>query len=46
VLQSGGQYLLISGAWSRENGTAVLLPRTDAVRLEFAPPGQVRSSTC
>jgi hypothetical protein len=46
VLASGGQYLLISGAWTRENGTAVLLPRSDAVRLEFAPPGQVRSHTC
>jgi hypothetical protein len=46
VLQSGGQYLLVSGEWSRENGTAVLLPRGDGVRLEFAPPGQVRSATC
>jgi hypothetical protein len=31
---------------SRENGTAVLLPRTDAVRLEFATPGQRRSEIC
>ncbi len=46
VLASGGQYLLVSGAWSRENGTAVLLPRSDTVRIEFAPPGQVRSATC
>ena len=46
VLQSGGQYLLVSGDWSRENGTAVLIPRSDGIRLEFAPPGQVRSQTC
>ena len=46
VLQSGGQYLLVSAEWSRENGTAVLLPRTDAVRLEFATPGQRRSEIC
>jgi hypothetical protein len=46
VLQSGGQYLLVSADWTRENGTAVLLPRTDAVRLEFATPGQRRSDIC
>ncbi len=45
ILHSGGQYLLVSGDWSRENGTAVLLPRDD-VRLEFATPGQQRSSLC
>ena len=46
VLASGGQYLFVSGDWSLENGTAVLIPRTDAVRLEFAPPGQQRSPVC
>jgi len=45
ILQSGGQYLFVSGDWSRDNGTAVLLPR-DAVRLEFATPGQRRSPIC
>jgi hypothetical protein len=46
VLQSGDQYLLLSTGWTRENGTAVLVPRSDAVRLEFAPPGQQRQPTC
>jgi len=46
ILQSGGQYLLVSGAWNRENGTAVLLPRGDDIRLEFAPPGQQRNQIC
>ena len=46
ILQSGGQYLFVSGDWSRENGTAVLLPRGDTIRVEFAPPGQQRSSIC
>jgi hypothetical protein len=46
VLQAGNQYLLVPVTWTRENGTAVLLPRGDGVRLEFAPPGQVRSATC
>jgi hypothetical protein len=46
VLQSGGQYLLLPAGWTRENGTAVLIPRGDGVRLEFAPPGQQRQSVC
>jgi hypothetical protein len=46
VLQSGNQYLLVSARWNRESGTAVLLPRSDDVRLEFAPPGQQRSPIC
>ena len=46
ILQSGGQYLFVSGEWSRENGTAVLLPRGDSIRVEFAPPGQQRSPIC
>jgi hypothetical protein len=46
ILQSGNQYLFVSAEWTRENGTAVLIPRSDAVRLEFAPPGQQRSPVC
>lgn len=46
VLQSGGQYLLLPAGWTRENGTAVLIPRGDGVRLEFAPPGQQRQPVC
>jgi hypothetical protein len=46
VLQSGGQYLLLPAGWTRENGTAVLIPRGDGVRLEFAPPGQLRQPVC
>jgi hypothetical protein len=46
ILQAGNQYLLVPVTWTRESGTAVLLPRGDGVRLEFAPPGQVRSATC
>jgi hypothetical protein len=46
VLQAGDQYLLVPVSWTRANGTAVLIPRGDGVRLEFAPPGQVRGDTC
>ena len=35
VLQSGGQYLLLPAGWSPADGVAVLLPRTDATRLDF-----------
>lgn len=46
VLQSGDQYLLLPAGWNRQTGTAVLVPRSDAVRLEFAPPGQQRQPVC
>lgn len=35
VRQSGGQYLLLPATWTRETGSALLIPRSDAVRLEF-----------
>ena len=35
VRQSGDQYLLLSSTWSRETGSAVLIPRGGDVRLEF-----------
>jgi hypothetical protein len=46
LLQSGDQYLFLPTEWTRENGTAVLIPRGDSVRLEFAPPGQQRQPVC
>ena len=45
-LQSGNQYLLLPAGWTRANGTAILLPRNDALRLEFSAPGQVRNAAC
>ncbi|HET6708476.1 MAG TPA: hypothetical protein VFH84_26135, partial [Amycolatopsis sp.] len=35
ILQSGGQYFLMPVQWRKADGTAVVLPRTDALRLEF-----------
>ncbi|MGY1785308.1 hypothetical protein [Geodermatophilus sp. SYSU D00698] len=46
VLQSGDQYLLLPAGWTRENGTAVLVPRSESVRGVFAPPGQHRHPVC
>jgi hypothetical protein len=45
VRQAGNQYLLVASTWTRDTGTAVLIPRGAGVRLEFrtAPAG---SATC
>lgn len=45
-LQSGNQYLLLPAGWTHANGAAILIPRSDKVRLEFSQPGRVRTSTC
>jgi hypothetical protein len=46
VLQSGDQYLLLPSGWTHFNGAAIVLPRSQSLRLEFSPPGQVRNPTC
>jgi hypothetical protein len=49
VVQSGDQYLFLPEAWSRSNGVAILMPRSDSLRLEFMPPsaaGAAQSSAC
>jgi hypothetical protein len=35
VRQAGNQYLLVAAEWTRDTGTAVLVPRGAGVRLEF-----------
>ncbi|MEU4250305.1 hypothetical protein AB0F15_23120 [Amycolatopsis sp. NPDC026612] len=37
ILQSGGQYFLLPVQWHKADGTALVLPRTDSLRLEFTP---------
>ncbi|MFI6054527.1 hypothetical protein ACIBCO_31105 [Streptomyces violascens] len=44
ILQSANQYVLILQSWTPSTGVALVLPRSDAVRLEFAPYGS-RGST-
>ncbi len=39
VLQSGDQYLFLPQGWSPSNGVAILMPRSDSLRLEFIPAG-------
>lgn len=46
VLQSGGQYFFLPVDWTPAGGTAFVIPRTDALRLEFAAPGSQHPAGC
>ena len=46
VLQSGGQYLFLPAGWTWEVGPAVVIPRTDSLRLEFSAPGRAQVGSC
>ncbi|MGH4010916.1 MAG: hypothetical protein ACRDTH_22625 [Pseudonocardiaceae bacterium] len=46
VLQSGNQYLFLPSGWTHTNGAAILIPRSETLRLEFSPAGQVRDAIC
>jgi hypothetical protein len=48
ILQSGDQYVFLPAAWSRTNGVAIVLPRSDSLRLEFFPAsvGALPRSSC
>lgn len=49
VLLSGDQYMLLPASWTRTDGVAILLPRSDSLRIEFFPRssrGTVQHSTC
>ncbi len=46
VQQAGNQYFLLPAGWTHSNGAAILLPRSESLRLEFSRAGQVRDATC
>lgn len=46
ILQSGDQYLFLPEHWRSDYGTAMVIPRTDEIRLDFANPGVVREGIC
>ncbi|MCP2244135.1 hypothetical protein [Lentzea aerocolonigenes] len=46
VLQSGGQSFLLPKGWNQRDGVAVVLPRSNDVRLEFARPEAELERTC
>jgi hypothetical protein len=49
VLRSGDQYVFLPRAWSTSNGVAIVMPRSDALRLEFvraSARGATQRATC
>ncbi len=44
--RSGDAYLLLPAHWTPATGVAVILRRTDSVRLEFTPRAPVRPPSC
>lgn len=49
VIQSADQYVLLPQSWTPDTGVALVIPRTDTVRLEFVPyaaRGTLGRSTC
>ncbi|GGN91021.1 hypothetical protein GCM10011579_087520 [Streptomyces albiflavescens] len=49
VIQSANQYVLLPQSWTPDTGVALVIPRTDSVRLEFVPyaaRGSLGGSTC
>lgn len=45
ILQSGAQYFFLPKAWSPSDGPAIVIPRSDSLRLEFVLPSSVGSRT-
>jgi hypothetical protein len=39
IMQSGNQYFFLPQDWSPDNGAAVIIPRSDSLRLEFTVGG-------
>jgi hypothetical protein len=46
VLQSSGQYFFLPAGWTTADGAALVLPRTDALRLEFTAAGAAPPDRC
>jgi hypothetical protein len=46
LLQSGNQYVLLPAEWTPSDGTAIVLPRSDQIRLEFTPAASPPGDTC
>jgi hypothetical protein len=46
VLQSGGQYFFLPAGWTTADGAALVLPRTDSLRLEFSAAGPAPPDRC
>jgi hypothetical protein len=48
VLQSDDQFVLLPRDWTKDDGVAVVLPRSDSVRIEFVRDDAIDSlpNTC
>ena len=46
IFQSGGEYLFLPAGWTHDDGSAIVIPRTDSLRLEFSGPGRAQVGTC
>lgn len=46
LLQSGGQYVFVPADWRVSGGVSFVIPRTDTLRLEFAPARTIPGKTC
>jgi hypothetical protein len=46
ILRSGDQYLFLPATWSRSDGVALLMPKTEPARLEFTAASPKRPVTC
>jgi hypothetical protein len=46
VVHSGGQLLLLPETWIDRDAPAVVLARTDSIRLQFSAPGTARGESC
>jgi len=46
IMQAGDRYVFLPHNWTPAGGPALVLPRTDSLRLEFHAPGGARSGTC
>jgi hypothetical protein len=49
IMQAGDRYVFLPRDWAPGNGPALVVPRSDSLRLEFtapAPPGQTQGGSC
>jgi hypothetical protein len=46
IPQSGNMYLLLPASWTHEKGAAILLPRSEKIRLEFSQPAGAQRGLC
>ena len=46
VPQSGNMYLFLPASWTHEKGAAILLPRSEKIRLEFSQPVAAQDGLC